>query len=47
MLQQGYGVPLYDMETFYLESPGLTGIQANPWSWGNLFQLQYLNQNNA
>jgi len=44
MLQQGYGVPLYDMETFYLESPGLSGIEANPWSWGNLFQLQYLAQ---
>ncbi|GMA60387.1 peptide ABC transporter substrate-binding protein [Alicyclobacillus fastidiosus] len=45
MLQQGYGIPLYYFKTFYLEKPGLTGIEANPWSWGNLFQMQYLHTN--
>lgn len=42
MLQQGYAVPLYYAKTFYLERPNLTGIEANPWSWSNLFQMQYL-----
>jgi peptide/nickel transport system substrate-binding protein/oligopeptide transport system substrate-binding protein len=41
VLNNGYGVPLYYAKTFYLSQPGLTGIQANPWSWGGLFQLQY------
>jgi len=40
-LQNGYGMPLYYAKTFYITQPGLTGIQANPWSWGGLFQLQY------
>ena len=43
MLQQGYGIPLYYYETFYLEKPGLSGIEANPWSWTGLYQFQYLN----
>lgn len=41
MLQQGYGEPLYYQKTFFLEKPGLTGIEANPWSQGGLFQFQY------
>lgn len=41
MLQDGYGEPLYYLETIYLEQPGLTGIEANPWSWSGLYQLQY------
>ncbi len=45
MLQQGYGIPLYYYETFLLEKPGLTGVLANPWSWGGVFQMQYLNYN--
>lgn len=45
MLQQGYGIPLYYYETFYLEKPGLTGVEANPWSWTGLYQFQYLNEN--
>lgn len=42
MLQQGYGIPLFYAETYYLEMPWLTGVTPNPWSWGNFFQLQYL-----
>ena len=45
MLQQGYGIPLYYYETFYLEKPGLSGVEANPWSWTGLYQFQYLSQN--
>jgi oligopeptide transport system substrate-binding protein len=47
MLQQGYGIPLYYYETFYLEKPGLSGVEANPWSWTGLYQFQYLNYSNA
>jgi len=42
MLQNGWGVPLYYLKTFYLLKPGLSGIEANPWSWGGLYQMQYL-----
>jgi hypothetical protein len=42
MLQQAWGVPLYYLKTFYLLKPGLSGIEANPWSWGGLYQMQYL-----
>lgn len=45
MLQQGYGMPLYYYETFLLEKPGLSGVIANPWSWGSVYQMQYLNYN--
>lgn len=41
VLSNGYGLPLYYQKTFYLEQPGLTGIEPNPWSWSGLFQLQY------
>jgi len=41
VLNNGYGMPLYYQKTFYLEQPGLTGIEPNPWSWSGLFQLQY------
>lgn len=41
MMQQGYGIPLYYFQTIYLESSNLSGLQANPWSWGGLYQWQY------
>jgi oligopeptide transport system substrate-binding protein len=44
MMQQGYEVPLYYNETFYLVKPYLHDVQTNPWAWGdNFWQLQYLN----
>jgi peptide/nickel transport system substrate-binding protein/oligopeptide transport system substrate-binding protein len=42
MLRQAWGVPLYYLKTFYLLKPGLSGVEANPWSWGGLYQMQYL-----
>lgn len=45
LMQQGYIVPLYYTESIFLERPGLTGVQANPWGWGNFYQLQYMMEN--
>lgn len=45
LMQQGYAVPLYYNETFYLEKPWLHGVQANPWALLNFYQLQYMHTN--
>nr|WP_234969588.1 peptide ABC transporter substrate-binding protein [Alicyclobacillus vulcanalis] len=42
LIQQGYTIPLYYAETYYLERTGITGAQPNPWSWGGFYQMQYL-----
>ncbi|MCY0875705.1 MAG: ABC transporter substrate-binding protein [Firmicutes bacterium] len=43
LMQQGYQVPLYYNEMFYLVKPGLTHVSLNPWAWGdNYWQLQYI-----
>lgn len=40
--EQGYAIPLYYNETYYLERSNVTGVQPNPWAWGNFYQFQYL-----
>ncbi len=42
MMASGYIVPLNYAEQVYLEKPDLSGLQSNPWAWGNFYQLQYL-----
>ncbi len=42
VMQSGYDEPLYYTQAIYLEAKNLTGVQANPLSWGNFYQLQYL-----
>lgn len=43
LMQQGYQVPLYYNEMFYLVKPGLSDVSLNPWAWGdNYWQLQYI-----
>jgi len=42
VMQAGYVEPLYYTEAIYLEAKNVTGVQANPLSWGNFYQLQYL-----
>lgn len=42
VMQSGYVEPLYYTEAIYLESPNVHGVQANPLSWGNFYQLQYI-----
>jgi peptide/nickel transport system substrate-binding protein/oligopeptide transport system substrate-binding protein len=37
MMDQGYAIPLYYGEIFYLVAPGLTGVQANPYGFGPTF----------
>ncbi|MCL4520240.1 MAG: peptide ABC transporter substrate-binding protein [Firmicutes bacterium] len=34
MMDQGYAIPLYSGETFYLENPSLSGLQTNPYGFG-------------
>ena len=40
MIRSGYEIPLNVQQTVYLEKPDLTGVQPNPWSWGNLYQFR-------
>ena len=42
-MQSGYAVPLNYNEAVFLEKPDVSGAQANPWSWGSFYQMQYLN----
>lgn len=43
LMQQGYEVPLYYNDMFYLEKPNLSAVSLNPWAWGdNYWQLQYI-----
>ncbi|MCY0878717.1 MAG: peptide ABC transporter substrate-binding protein [Firmicutes bacterium] len=42
-IKSGYAIPLNYSETVYLEKPNLTGLQPNPWAWGNFYQFQYMN----
>ena len=41
-MQSGYAVPLNYNEAVFLEKPDVSGAQANPWSWGSFYQMQYL-----
>lgn len=42
LLSQGWAIPLYYNEGFFLVKPNLRGVQANPWAYGNVYQLQYV-----
>lgn len=42
IMQSGYVEPLYYTQAIYLAAPNITGVQPNPLSWGNFYQLQYL-----
>lgn len=41
-MQSGYAVPLNYNEAVFLEKLDVSGAQANPWSWGSFYQMQYL-----
>ena len=43
VIKSGYMIPLNYNEQIYLEKPNLHGVIANPWAWGNFYQLQYMN----
>ncbi len=45
LMADGYTIPLFFNEQFYLEKPYLHGVQTNPWSWNNFYQLQYMRVN--
>jgi peptide/nickel transport system substrate-binding protein/oligopeptide transport system substrate-binding protein len=42
MVQAAYEIPLNVEQTVYLAKPNVSGVQPNPWSWGNFYQFQYL-----
>ncbi|MCL6444892.1 MAG: peptide ABC transporter substrate-binding protein [Alicyclobacillus sp.] len=42
VMNTGYAVPLVYNENIYLERSNITGVQSNPWAWGNFYQLQYI-----
>lgn len=45
ILDQGYGIPIYYFKNFYLEKPGLHGVQTNPYAWNAFYQFQYMTLN--
>jgi len=40
--QSGYVVPIAYNLNIFLAKPNVTGVQTNPFSWSNFYQLQYL-----
>ena len=44
LTKDAYSIPLFYQKQFYLFKSGITGVQANPWAWGNFYGLQYLNK---
>lgn len=43
LMSQGYVTPLVLNESIFLEKPNVVGTVTNPWSWNNIYQLQYIN----
>lgn len=42
LLEEAYAVPLYYQQQYFLVKPGITGVQSNPWAWGNFYGLHLL-----
>ncbi|WP_179281416.1 peptide ABC transporter substrate-binding protein [Paenibacillus sp. XY044] len=42
LLENAYAIPLFYQQQFFLVKPGITGVQSNPWAWGNFYGFQYL-----
>ena len=43
LLEDAYDIPLFYQVQYYLVKPGITGVQSNPWAWGNFYGLHFLN----
>ncbi|WP_187355235.1 peptide ABC transporter substrate-binding protein [Paenibacillus tengchongensis] len=42
LLDEAYTVPLFYQQQFFLVKPGITGVQSNPWAWGNFYGLHMI-----
>ncbi|WP_138494829.1 peptide ABC transporter substrate-binding protein [Paenibacillus pinistramenti] len=43
LMEDAYAIPLFYQKQFFLVKPGITGVQSNPWAWGNFYGLHFLN----
>ncbi|MEF2965631.1 peptide ABC transporter substrate-binding protein [Paenibacillus sp. M1] len=43
LLEDAYDIPLFYQVQYFLVKPGITGVQSNPWAWGNFYNLHFLN----
>ncbi len=43
LMEDAYAIPLYYQQQYFLVKPGITGVQSNPWAWGNFYNLHFLN----
>ncbi len=43
LLEDAYDIPLFYQVQYFLVKPGVTGVQSNPWAWGNFYGLHFLN----
>lgn len=43
LLDDAYCIPLFYQMQYFLVRPGITGVQSNPWAWGNFYNLHFLN----
>jgi peptide/nickel transport system substrate-binding protein/oligopeptide transport system substrate-binding protein len=42
LMENAYAIPLFYQEQFFLVKPGITGVQSNPWAWGNFYGFHFL-----
>lgn len=42
LMDNAYAIPLFYQQQFFLVKPGITGVQSNPWAWGNFYGLHFL-----
>lgn len=42
LLDNAYAIPLFYQQQYFLIKPGITGVQSNPWAWGNFYEMQYI-----
>ncbi|WP_310829168.1 peptide ABC transporter substrate-binding protein [Paenibacillus pedocola] len=42
LIDNAYAIPLFYQQQFFLVKPGITGVQSNPWAWGNFYGLHFL-----
>lgn len=43
LMEDAYAIPLFYQMQYFLVKPGITGVQSNPWAWGNFYNLHFLN----
>ena len=42
LMDNAYAIPLFYQQQFFLVKPGITGVQSNPWAWGNFYGLHFI-----